>query len=167
MKYFNRVYVSIEEIKKHFRTLVMENHPDLGGSEEITKEINIEYQTILKEFVSSTYWNYREQNGNFEYDKEDVNNLSDIISKVIDLDGLRLEIIGTWLYAFNSFAHKDYLKSIGFWFSGKHKAWIFNNAKKVYRHSNHTLEAIKSKYGCTKVTNRNKPNLIEEELCKA
>lgn len=43
MKYFENCK-SIEELKKEYRRLVVQNHPDNGGSLEVMKAINAEYE---------------------------------------------------------------------------------------------------------------------------
>ena len=44
--YFKNIS-SVEELKKMYRTLAMKNHPDVGGSEEAMKAINIEYEVMF------------------------------------------------------------------------------------------------------------------------
>lgn len=47
MKYFNEIN-NIESLRKEYKKLVVKYHPDNGGSEEIIKEINNEYQIFFK-----------------------------------------------------------------------------------------------------------------------
>ena len=42
MKWFNNP-TTAEELKKQYRKLAMQHHPDLGGNEDDMKEINAEY----------------------------------------------------------------------------------------------------------------------------
>lgn len=42
MKYFESCK-TMDDLRKLYRKLAMENHPDRGGSTEIMKEINAEY----------------------------------------------------------------------------------------------------------------------------
>lgn len=46
MKYFTNCK-SLEELRKEYKKLVKENHPDNGGSEDAIKVINVEYETAL------------------------------------------------------------------------------------------------------------------------
>lgn len=47
MKYFNKV-TSRDEAKALFRKLAKEHHPDVGGSNEIMRDINTEFACIMK-----------------------------------------------------------------------------------------------------------------------
>lgn len=46
-KYLKNVK-SFEDLKKQFRTLLKENHPDNGGNVEVMQEINAEYDALFK-----------------------------------------------------------------------------------------------------------------------
>jgi hypothetical protein len=63
--------------------------------------------------------------------------------KIINLD-CQIEIIGYWIYCFNSKKVKEELKELGFWFSSKHEAWVYSgNPKK----KGGTLDEIRAKKG--------------------
>lgn len=46
MKYFKNVQ-NAEELKKEYKRLARENHPDMGGDVEIMKAINGEFDILL------------------------------------------------------------------------------------------------------------------------
>lgn len=46
MGYFKNVK-SFEDLKAQFRALAISNHPDVGGSLEVMKEINVEYSYLF------------------------------------------------------------------------------------------------------------------------
>lgn len=46
MKYFKKI-TSFEDLKKQYRNLLKENHPDNGGDLEIMKEINVEFDAAF------------------------------------------------------------------------------------------------------------------------
>ena len=71
-----------------------------------------------------------------------------ILAKIIHLDGVRIEIIGTWIYVFQSYEVREYLAGLGFWFSAKHKAWIFSGTRKRRFHTKLTTNQIRQHYGC-------------------
>ena len=151
MKYFTQDYESIEDLKKHFRLLIKQYHPDHGGDEEITKIIISEYEKCLSDFVSSCFSNKKKENEDFSFNDDDIYKHTEILKKIIHLDDIEIEIIGTWIYVWNSFTVKDYLKSLDFWFSAKHKAWIYSGGKKRKFYSKQTLGDIRDKYGSQKV----------------
>ena len=45
--YFTNIY-SLEELRKEYKRLVKANHPDNGGSDEVIKIINVEYEVTFK-----------------------------------------------------------------------------------------------------------------------
>jgi len=49
MIYFNPMPKTIEELKKFYRKLSREHHPDIGGSVEVMKLINREYTELFNE----------------------------------------------------------------------------------------------------------------------
>lgn len=51
MKYFNNID-SFTSLKIQYRTLAITNHPDRGGSEQVMKEINTEYDELYKIWVN-------------------------------------------------------------------------------------------------------------------
>lgn len=88
----------------------------------------------------------------------------DILKKIIDFD-CEIEIIGYWIYCFKSFAVKDALKDLGFWFSSKHRAWVFSGGKKTRFYSKKTLDEIRAEKGSRKVHKQNRED--ERETRKA
>ena len=55
--YFKNIS-SLAELKKVYRAVAMKNHPDMGGSEEVMKNINIEYEVMFN--ILSTRENVHE-----------------------------------------------------------------------------------------------------------
>ena len=99
MKYFKDLN-SMEAVKKQYRKLAMKYHPDRGGNEEVFKQINNEYEEAMEQakinetrkaktkkeedFIKSQYMNSK--------------NFRNIIDKLIVLEGIEIEITGTWLW---------------------------------------------------------------------
>lgn len=141
--YFNGIK-SIEEAKKLYRRLAQELHPDHGGSEEDFKNLRSDFESFLKSFMASAFSSWEEENG-----KEASGNsyvFASILKDIMDMN-IRIEVIGYWIYAFESYGFKDALKEKGFWFSKKHKAWVYSGSKKIRRASPYNLNQIKNKYG--------------------
>jgi hypothetical protein len=111
---------NLKQAQSQYRELLKKHHPDhIGGSTEKTIEIIEEFKNFSKKF-------FDDSKVKFDIDKTVF---SDILEKIINLD-INIEIIGFWIYCTNSIHHKDYLKELGFWFSGKHKAWIYSGSQK-------------------------------------
>ena len=155
MKHFNHCQ-SVEEAKKLYRKLLMQFHPDHAGQEgeATTKEIIAQFKTFLNSFMSHSFNSYYE-------DKEwkpaagAETPFQEILQKIINLE-CEIEIIGYWIYCFNSKEVKDQLKELGFWFSGKHKAWVFSGRAKKNISSRETLDEIRARKCSQKIEKEEK-----------
>lgn len=136
---------TIEDAKKLYRKLALKLHPDQGGSEDEFKVFQNDFESFLKTFMQSAVNDWLKKNNK---DFFDINAFSfaKIIKEIFELN-LRIEVIGFWVYAFESFEYKDILKEKGFWFSKKHKAWVYSGTKKKSYASKYKLNDIKNKYG--------------------
>jgi len=132
---------TIEDLKSLFKKLSKIYHPDLGGDTELFKQLLNAYEQAIKMF---SYENFK---------AEYVDSYMMILQKIVNLD-IEIEIIGTWVYCFRAFECKDFLKSIGFWFSSKHKAWVYSGGVKRNRKSRYTLTDIERMHGYTVVKER-------------
>lgn len=142
-KYFNECR-TIEEAKTLKRELLLKFHPDHNEDGlQITKEILNSFESFLNTFVDEAFIKAEKQD-------EDQTSFADTLNKIIELS-MTIEIVGTWIYAYDSFKVKEELKDLGFFFSGKHKAWIFNGGKKKKTWSKMTMNDIKDKYGYSTV----------------
>jgi len=150
MNYFNHCQ-SVEEAKKHYRELLMQYHPDHAGpeGEAITKEIISQFNAFLKSFMSQSFNSYY-QDKEWKPAPDAETPFQEILQKIIHLD-CEIEIIGYWIYCFKSKEVKDQLKELGFWFSGKHKAWIYSGKSKKNITSRETLDEIRARKGSQKV----------------
>ena len=64
--------------------------------------------------------------GLFSFDASDVEMVRVVLDFVLPLDGVSVELIGTWVYVFNSKPWRDQLRDMGLWYSVRHKAWVFS-----------------------------------------
>ena len=146
MKYFNNCK-TIEELKKAYKRLAFQHHPDRGGDMEIMKAINNEYEKTI-EILKAQSTNKQDKSST-EQAKDFIN----IINNIISLDGLIIEIVGNWVWVTgNTKEHKEILKANGFYYASKKKAWYFKPSDYTGRsRKNYTLEEIKGKYGSIRV----------------
>jgi hypothetical protein len=142
---------SVEEAKKRYRELLMQYHPDHAGpeGESITKEIINQFNSFLNSFMSHSFNAYYEDK-EWKPEADAVTPFQDILKKIIDLD-CEIEIIGYWIYCFNSYSVHEQLKALGFWFSSKHKAWVYSGRAKRLRAGKETLDEIRARKGSQKV----------------
>ena len=139
MKWFKGVK-TIEELRKMYRELLKEYHPDNGGNVSDMQEINSEYDVLFKRISAS----YGEENKAFK----------EVISKIININA-DIEIIGLWVWIHGGYEYRELLKSIGFKYAPKKKCWCWHFGE-YRRHSKKevSLDDIRAKYGSEKVKNK-------------
>lgn len=138
---------SIEELKKAYRKVCFKLHPDMGGNEDDFKKMNNEYENLLKKLGKAWNYSHIEQDETYDWTKD---KFAEIIQKIIGFD-INIEIIGSWIWCFDSFLYKDQLKELGFWFSGSKKAWVYSGEEKRKGRTRNKLEDIREKWGFEKV----------------
>jgi hypothetical protein len=129
----------------------MQYHPDHAGpeGENITKEIIAQFNAFLNNFMSHSFNSYYEDK-EWKPKEEAVYPFQEVLQKIINLD-CEIEIIGFWIYCFKSYEVRDTLKELGFWFSSKHKAWVYSGRAKRNISSRETLDEIRAKKGSQKI----------------
>ena len=158
MKYFKDLN-SMEAVKKQYRKLAMKYHPDRPtGDTEIFKQINNEYEQAMEQakinetkkaktkkeedFIKSQYMNSK--------------NFREKIDKLIVLEGIEIEITGTWLWLRgNTYKYKEYLKSeFNAQWSKSKKCWFISPNKdfrKTRGYKGKNMSDIRNIYGSTKI----------------
>ena len=145
---------TLEEAKKVYRKESLNLHPDQGGNAEDFKSMKKEYEMFISTFMYRQFTEAGDKTGNHTFHVFDH-----IIKAIYDFD-MDIEIIGFWIYAKNSFAYKDQLKELGFWFSGKHKAWVFSGTEKKKRNSRLSVDDVKNLHGCESVKSKSEHRKI-------
>ena len=145
-RYFVRIE-TLEDLKKQYKKLALENHPDRGGDVEIMKEINAEYDRFFADMK-----NYHRNAKGEVYTKENneaPEEFRDIIEKLIKMNGLEIEIIGCFIWlSGNTKEHKDNIKALGFKWHSTKKMWY--KAPEDYRKKSkkkYSIEEIRDMYG--------------------
>jgi curved DNA-binding protein CbpA len=150
MKYFKGCK-SIEEAKKLYRELLKQYHPDIAGTEgeAATVEIINEFNKFIDCFVNNSFNEYYAD----KEEKPDMSTITpfqEVLKKVIHLD-CEIEIIGYWIYCFNSYNVHEQLKELQFWFSSKHKAWVYSGKLKSRFVTKATIDQLRANKGSFKV----------------
>lgn len=158
-KYFKDVN-TLEELRKQYRDLLKKFHPDNGGNVSDMQEINAEYDKLFKvlkdrhESKSADSTTNKESNYNQNmYDWENDKSLREALRKIINFDGIEIEIVGQWIWiSGNTFTYKKELKEIGFKWASQKKQWFWHseNFRKKSRKTL-SMEEIRNYYGSTKV----------------
>ena len=136
-----------EEIRTLYRKLAHQHHPDKGGETEKMKELNRIYKEVLA----------KASKDDPKFDIHHEEKLMEKIQQVINLEDVKIEVLGTWLWITGeTYQHKDFLRENGFFFS-KHKiAWYYRNEAEQgkWKWSAKPLELIRKKYGSHEVKNQ-------------
>lgn len=150
--YFEPPIATIEQLKAQYRDLIKKNHPDVGGDNDAMKAINIEYEELF---------NRIEQGLTVEQKKENRHTINDgfreVLEKVIFLQGIKIEIIGSWLWiSGNTYAVYEQIKQAGFKFSKTKKSWYWYNGiekKKSHCRGRYTMSELRERHGSSIVEN--------------
>lgn len=148
MRYLNKEYKNLEELKKDYRRLVKKYHPDINENGlEIMKIVNNEYEELF-DILNTT--------------KEKATDFMDIINNIINLE-LEIEIVGTWIWVYgDTYDHKETLKENGLKWAKKKKKWYYNPDKsyKKFGKREYSYNEIKGMYKSKKVKNKKEKILI-------
>lgn len=117
MKKWFRNVTTIEELRTKYKMLLRQHHPDNGGDLHIMQEINAEYEVV---FAILKHQNTANSESSNEQETEEDTALRAVLNEIISFN-MEIEIIGSWIWCFNSYPYKDKLKALGFKYAPKKK----------------------------------------------
>ena len=155
MKWFVGIN-TIAELRTKYRQLLKKYHPDNpGGSVEITQEINKEYDKIFDLLNKKST-----ETGETQFTEEENQQFKEMLNTIINFN-MTIEVIGTWIWAFDSYAYRKELKELGFTYAYKKKAWIWHYGEYKRHHKKEIpLDDIRAKYGTETVRAKARQNTI-------
>lgn len=132
-KYFANIKTA-EELKKAYKRLCLQLHPDKGGDPAEFKAMQAEYeeaaQRIAHGEAAGNYQHNKKQDGTYKTAEEilrEQKEFAEVLEKLIGLEGLDLEICGNWLWiGGNTYQHKDIIKAVGAKWANKKKLWYWH-----------------------------------------
>lgn len=151
-KYFNGC-TTIEDVKRVFKELAKALHPDNGGDAEAFKAMMQEYQAAFNR-LKNTHTNAAGETYTSEKETtETPEQFAEIINKIIFMDGVKIEIIGSWVWlSGNTMIYKDEIKAVGFWWSKSKKAWYYTGEKEHHKRRGHySMSGLRDKWGSVEV----------------
>ena len=152
MKWFDKSRLhTVAELRNAYKELLKVHHPDNGGQVSDMQEINAEYDTLYS--ILS-----QKESADGESCTEQDNTADEAFRAILnEIAGFNMtvQIIGEWIWAFDSYAYKDRLKALGFRYAPRKRAWTWHSGE--YHRFNRKevpLSHIRAKYGCQTVRNQ-------------
>lgn len=149
MKYFTNCKTA-EELKKEYRILAKQLHPDLGGDTEEFKTMQNEFEAMW-ERLKNVHTNSKGKTYTKETSEtpQEFINIIDVLTRLKDVE---VEICGSWIWVSgNTKEHKEVLKDLKFHYANKKQAWYYHTEpykKKSKREL--TLDEIRDMFGSQK-----------------
>lgn len=153
MNYFKET-TTPEEIKKRYRELCKQHHPDLGGDEETMKAVNDQYHKALKSADGQASFDESGKEHKYYYHAERE---EEIAAKLRELLALKMEsvdiyLIGVWVWLKGETKpHKDKLKALDCKWHSKNACWYYRPEGYRSTRSGKGLDEIARKYGARKI----------------
>ena len=161
MKHYFMDCLTVFEIKKRFRELALQHHPDHGGDNETMRIILEQYQKALGGADGQTSTDEQGQEHTYYYNEENEQKIADKIQEILSprLPGdVHIDLIGTWVWVTgNTKPHASKLNrrsGIGLQFHKKRLCWYWKPYKTSGRYNSKvSLNDLASKYGSKRFEN--------------
>ena len=145
------------DLKKAYHRAARENHPDLGGDTETMKKINNDFERAAKriERNGETFSTEQaaEQNGKTKETAQDLAEFAEILGKLYGLDGLDIELCGSWLWITgNTYTHREAIRAAGCKWSKNKQAWYWHKGEYNRRgRRRYDMNEIRAMHGSEKI----------------
>lgn len=155
MKWFKEVD-SLDELRKLYRKLVVKHHPDNGGSEEIIKEINAEYELLFKrlksDFEHKDAYSHATDKQKQSYDWQKDKQIRNMVIQLSKFKDIKVEIIGVWIWVSNCYTYRKELKELGFHWASQKQMWYlhFDDFHK-FNSKPASMSYIRERYGSMEI----------------
>lgn len=150
MKFFTDCK-TLDELKAEYRRLIKIHHPDRGGDVETMKQVNNDYEARFEVLKKAHNETHDAEHQTTETPREFI----EIIEKLLRLDGLEIELCGSWLWiGGDTYSHKDELKEAGCRWSNNKKMWYWRHAEDGahWSRGRKSMQQIRAKYGSRHIT---------------
>lgn len=151
-KYFNGID-NLETLRKEYRKLAKELHPDCGGNEAEFKAMTDEYEKVFAELEragrkTATNKEAHEKKYDAGLDQE----IREAINRIINLN-IDIEVCGSWVWVSgNTYGVKEELKKAGFKWCSNKKMWAWHPAEYTKKSRKKvSMDTIRNLYGSEKI----------------
>lgn len=156
MKYFIPLPTTAEELKKAYRKLSMQYHPDRGGNVEDMQKVNDEYSTLFEK-LKNIHTNAKgEKYESKKETSETPEHFIKIIDELIRFEGVKIEIIGTFIWCSgNTKPYKEEFKRLNFKWSSNKLSWYLSPPD--YNKNNnlqYSMDELRDMFGSEEVVNK-------------
>ena len=160
MTYFTECKTA-EELKKAYRKAAVKLHPDNGGSEEAFKAMQADYEKAFERLKDIHTNAAGETYTSKESTTETAADFMEAINKVIHMEGVTIEIIGSWVWLTgNTLIYKDEIKAAGYFWSKSKRAWYYNGStKKTRRRGRYSMNGLRQAWGSEVVKTKEEKKL--------
>ena len=151
MTFFNNNITTLDALRKEYHRLALIHHPDRGGDLETMKALNNEFERLSKKLIAGET-SFSE--GRKRYETQVSEEIMEVINKVINLPGLDIEVMGSWVWITgNTFANRVAIKEASFKFSHAKAAWYWHSGE-YFKKSKASLDLddIRNFWGSEKVS---------------
>lgn len=152
---------NLNDLKKRYKELVLEHHPDMGGDTRTMQEINAEHDRIF-EILKKSQNEKAETNPEIKKTTETPEEFREIVSKLIRIENIDIELCGSWLWVSGETRPaKDELKALGCRWSRSKGKWYWRHQEDGahWSRGRSTMEEIRHKYGSEKLIYKERKEL--------
>lgn len=140
---------TLDDLKREYRRLAMQLHPDCGGSTAAMQELNRQYESAMQSIRFAAPADSRDASTT-----ETAAEFVRIVDLLLRLH-LSVELCGRWLWITGDTRPvKDDLKAAGCRWSAKKSAWYWHPSDAAPRRHRGTasMDAIRTRYGSVKLS---------------
>ena len=159
MLYFNHC-TTLDQLKAEYRRLCLRFHPDSNSPEADTATmaaINAEHDRVFEQLKAEH--NRRaaaDPEHKTRFTTETPAEFRDIVAALLKLDGLTVELCGSWLWVTgNTFPNRERLKEAGYRFSKNKVAWYWHDENSIsHSKKRYSLDEIRLMHGSETLKNQ-------------
>jgi hypothetical protein len=145
----------VTDIKKRYKDLAKQHHPDLGGDTATMQDINSQYHDALKGNHQKATSDGHTYYYNLEVEQAIIDQLGLILTKLNPFIGVNVWLVGKWVWIDgDTKPAKDALKDLGCRWAPKHCRWYWRHESHRSRGNGGSFYEIATKYGVSGIKDK-------------